>query len=1225
MCFLCPRKGSNPEEQTELPVRVVKPSNSNPVNRVSPPPLRVATPRAASLHSRLETPFGLKVLFSGHNPIVDVIAVHGLDGHREKSWTADNGVFWLRDELCRICTNSRILTWGYDGRTHGSTPLSCQTLYDHAVSLVADLSLERRRTKTNERPIIFLAHSIGGIIVKSALIHSRSTGEGDLEHHKAIELSTYGVLFFGVPHQGTDSFQWKQIFLTAASMLTHTSDVYKNLERDSEWLQQQLTQYTRIAKDFDTCFLYEVYETNHPIFGHKMVVPKASAVVPGTTNAEVIAIHSDHDEMVKFKSAEDDGFRRVAACISLMFEKAPVEIVLKWRRWRRMKDAANDLIQVTYELAFELDYRRNPAFTGRDTVLTTLSDEMLTANLVILYGTGGVGKTQTALEFIYRHQSEYTSVFWVNAATEERTVSGFRSIAKRLIVHHKSAAPASTDYSRIAHLLGMEGAVDDEGRVSLENQHVECIVQAVKRWFTRDDNRSWLLILDNVDDLESFDIGSFIPSPTHGTIIMTSRRRECARFGTGILVDEMPEPEAVLLLLKTAQLKFSPANIDDERAAAKLVQKLGYLPLGIDQAGAYIAARMITIEKYLSLFEASFRSLLSATPPSSVWSYGDRSVFTTWEISFAAIKNENAEAADFLLLCSFLSSERIWEDMLQRGKLLEDDDLKVGAYLRVLFSYSLVHRKGQRGEESFYIHPLVHLWARERLALEECVGKATEATVVVGRALEHPGFRRVAQWQFEERIMEHIDAVRSNMSRYLQPAMERHASTALLWLDSIDWVGEAYRAQGRYTQAEELGLQVLDIRQRLLGNNDPKTLVCMANLVVAYYNQGPLKWKVAEELSLKVVEMMDNILGSSDANTLKATTHLAMIYESQGRWAEAEELGRRVVDRNLNALGPEHRDTLRSMEFLADCYKSHEKPDEAEALETEVMKTRAQIYAREDPQEWEEIRERSATVEGQQRLDDSKGHPDPWPAMTALAATYLEQGRLSEAEDLHLEILTDSRKALGKEHPITVLSMGNLAKTYRAQQRLEDAEELEVQVVEITERINGNEHTDTLDARLNLASTYGCQGRFPEAEALELEVIRRYETLLGHDHQKALTAKYNLATTYRRQGRLHEALDLNMNIIEDSKRKLGDDHSDTLRAMESLAMVYSEQGLWEEAATLQCDILGKRIKKIGKWHPDTLSVSLCLAEAYRKLERWKEAEKLELSVLEAREGLAEMV
>lgn len=109
-----------------------------------------------------------------------LIAVHGLDGHREKTWIADNGVFWLRDELPKIITNSRILTWGYDARTHGSTPLSCQTLFDHAISLIADLSLERRRTKTDERPIVFLAHSIGGIIVKSVTLTLTLVGDNPL-------------------------------------------------------------------------------------------------------------------------------------------------------------------------------------------------------------------------------------------------------------------------------------------------------------------------------------------------------------------------------------------------------------------------------------------------------------------------------------------------------------------------------------------------------------------------------------------------------------------------------------------------------------------------------------------------------------------------------------------------------------------------------------------------------------------------------------------------------------------------------------------------------------------------------------------------------------------------------------------------------------------------------------------------------------------------------------
>lgn len=106
----------------------------------------------------------------------------------------------------------------------------------------------------------------------------------------------------------------------------------------------------------------------------------------------------------------------------------------------------------------------------------------------------------------------------------------------------------------------MAGVVDEEGRVSNKKEDIERMVQGVKRWFTREGNRNWLLAFDNVDDLESFDIGSFIPSPSHGTVIMTSRRRECVRFGTGVAVEVMSESEGVLLLLRTAQLQMDPVS-----------------------------------------------------------------------------------------------------------------------------------------------------------------------------------------------------------------------------------------------------------------------------------------------------------------------------------------------------------------------------------------------------------------------------------------------------------------------------------------------------------------------------------------------------------------------------------------------------------------------------------------------------------------------------------------
>ena len=104
-------------------------------------------------------------------PVSDsIVAVHGLNGQRERTWTAEsNNVLWLRDLLPQKIKNARILTWGYDARTHTKSHtdfLSTKKLYDHGRELVYDLWAERRETDTSQRPIIFVAHSLGGIVVK---------------------------------------------------------------------------------------------------------------------------------------------------------------------------------------------------------------------------------------------------------------------------------------------------------------------------------------------------------------------------------------------------------------------------------------------------------------------------------------------------------------------------------------------------------------------------------------------------------------------------------------------------------------------------------------------------------------------------------------------------------------------------------------------------------------------------------------------------------------------------------------------------------------------------------------------------------------------------------------------------------------------------------------------------------------------------------------------------
>lgn len=105
----------------------------------------------------------------------------------------------------------------------------------------------------------------------------------------------------------------------------------------------------------------------------------------------------------------------------------------------------------------------------------------------------------------------------------------------------------------------------------------------------------------------------------------------------------------------------------DYDEARRIVEKLGYLPLAIDQAGAYLSKLAKPLHAFLPLFEENFNSTLNKKPPSSVWQYGERTVVTTWEISFQAIQKEDPQAAELLLLCSFLSYKDINTEFLFWG------------------------------------------------------------------------------------------------------------------------------------------------------------------------------------------------------------------------------------------------------------------------------------------------------------------------------------------------------------------------------------------------------------------------------------------------------------------------------------------------------------------------------------------------------------------------------
>jgi len=214
-------------------------------------------------------------------------------------------------------------------------------------------------------------------------------------------------------------------------------------------------------------------------------------------------------------------------------------------------------LKLSFDIPFSLNVRENCDFVGREYLLEQLKQEIETGkdrqNIIVLYGTGGMGKTQLALKYVYQQYVNYSSVFFVNTASVQTTILGFSQIMQRLVRHHGQILD---DYAHIGRLLGMAGRLDSAGCFTVtsepEGQHV---VSAVKEWFSAAGNTNWLLVFDNLDDPDLVDIEEYIPLCNHGTVIITSRRRECIQQGRrGLEVQQMHHMESIQLLLSACSI-----------------------------------------------------------------------------------------------------------------------------------------------------------------------------------------------------------------------------------------------------------------------------------------------------------------------------------------------------------------------------------------------------------------------------------------------------------------------------------------------------------------------------------------------------------------------------------------------------------------------------------------------------------------------------------------------
>ena len=182
--------------------------------------------------------YGIYVLYDSFEACVDVVFVHGLTGNAYDTWLhEESGIHWPSDLLRQDIPDIRMLSFGFDAdvvRFFGNEPASNSGLTNHAESLVNKLVRERERNGTEERKIIFVAHSLGGLVTEQALTHSKNSAELYL---KQVERDTIRVVFLGVPHCGSDYEAWATIRRRIVGVLKRTNKkILDVLNLDSEML-----------------------------------------------------------------------------------------------------------------------------------------------------------------------------------------------------------------------------------------------------------------------------------------------------------------------------------------------------------------------------------------------------------------------------------------------------------------------------------------------------------------------------------------------------------------------------------------------------------------------------------------------------------------------------------------------------------------------------------------------------------------------------------------------------------------------------------------------------------------------------------------------------------------------------------------------------------------------------------------------------------------------------
>ncbi|MEH2205057.1 MAG: tetratricopeptide repeat protein, partial [Nostoc sp.] len=568
-----------------------------------------------------------------------------------------------------------------------------------------------------------------------------------------------------------------------------------------------------------------------------------------------------------------------------------------------------------------IPYRGVANFVGRDEKLVEVHKKLLqndNAAILAVAAMGGIGKTELATQYAQRYKVNYPGgLCWLDARKPD--------LAAEIVEFAKF-------YMKL-----------EVPQTLLTSQE-----QAKWCWYNWQPQTGLvLLVLDNVDDVTNWENSrQVLPTDNRFRILMTTRLRNLGSTVQQITLDELSPNDALNLLI--ALLGENDRRVQREpQTAANLCKWLGYLPLGLQLVGAYLAEDPnLSLTEILQRLPAQQKSQLEAV----------------FELSWQQLDSMTQRVGKLLSL--FAPDIIPWQLVESASQQLNWTKANVDQARKQLYKYHLIQSITE-GESCYKIHPLIREFLQGKQVESKIANELQQAisTIFVEIAKTIPDSLTIEHIKSVQLAIPHLAEVAQNLTAAVQDEdliyifvglgrfYEEQGLYALAesWCQqclstvqtrlgeehpnvatSLNNLGSIYDSQGRYNQAEPLYQQALALRKRLLGEEHPSVATSLACLAHIYYSQG--RYDQAEPLYLQALELRKRLLGDAHPDVATSLNNLARLYDSQGRYDQAEPLFLQSLELYKRLLGDAHPSVATSLNNLARLYDSQGRYDQAEPL-----------------------------------------------------------------------------------------------------------------------------------------------------------------------------------------------------------------------------------------------------------------------------------------------------